>query len=365
MNKDTIILIRPIQLLVNSNDKEVIKETYQKLYDWRYACFRAANYIFTHYYLQEQIKQLIYLTEGTRVKLGAITKDPEGILVSSKLNSVYKILSNNFKGDVPMNMLSSLLLTLYQQFNREKSDYLTGKKVLPSYKLNMPIPFDGREARRWQATENSRDYKFQLFGLSLRTYLGRDFSDKKPLLDKMAEGRIKLCTSKIQIKNNKIFLLATFQMEKEQHQLDSSIIAEASLSIDYPIIVKVGKHTFSIGTREEFLYRRVAIQAARQRVQKGIRYSAGGRGRKKKLAALDRFREHEKNYVNTRLHLYSKRLIEICIKHKAGTLLLANQVDKEEVAKEDEFLLRNWSYYQLKQKIAYKAERAGIGVIVE
>jgi hypothetical protein len=352
-------------LLVNTKDKEVIKETYQKLYDWRYACFRAANYIFTHYYLQEQVKQLIYFTEDVRVKLGDITKDPEGILVTSRLNSVRKILASHLKEEVPMSILASLLMTLYQKYNSEKSDYMTGKKVLPNYKLNILIPFEGRCARRWMLAENEKDYSFKLFDLSFRTYLGKDFSDKKALLDKMAAGRLKLCTSKIQLKDNKIFLLAAFQMEKEQHQLDETIIAEASLSIDQPIVVKIGKYTYPIGTREEFLYRRLAIQAARQRVQKGIRYSRGGKGRKKKLGALDRFTDKEKNYVSSKLHLYSKMLIEICLKHRAGALLLTNQADREEATKEDEFLLRNWSYYQLKQKIAYKAERAGIVMIEE
>lgn len=38
---------------------------------------------------------------------------------------------------------------------------------------------------------------------------------------------------------------------------------------------------------------------------------------------------------------------------------------KEEVAKEDEFLLRNWRYYRLIEKIKYKADIAGINVIIE
>jgi IS605 OrfB family transposase len=65
------------------------------------------------------------------------------------------------------------------------------------------------------------------------------------------------------------------------------------------------------------------------------------------------------------MHLYSRRLIDICIKFKAGTLLLVNQQQKEEEAKEDAFLLRNWSFYTLKEKIQYKAAKAGIEVIVE
>jgi IS605 OrfB family transposase len=83
------------------------------------------------------------------------------------------------------------------------------------------------------------------------------------------------------------------------------------------------------------------------------------------LKALDRFTEAEKNYVNSRIHLYSRRLIDICVKHGAATLILTGQQDKEETAKEDEFLLRNWSYHALKEKISYKAEKAGIAIIVE
>ena len=53
------------------------------------------------------------------------------------------------------------------------------------------------------------------------------------------------------------------------------------------------------------------------------------------------------------------------VKHGAGTILLTNQAEKEEAAKEDAFVLHNWSYSGLKEKIAYKAERAGIVVITE
>ncbi|MBE7173987.1 MAG: hypothetical protein INR73_25665, partial [Williamsia sp.] len=88
-------------------------------------------------------------------------------------------------------------------------------------------------------------------------------------------------------------------------------------------------------------------------------------GRKRKLAALERFEEKEKNYVDTKLHTYSRRLVDLCIRHHAGSLILAEQSEKEEAAKEDVFLLRNWSYYGLKQKIAYKAHKAGIFIVEE
>lgn len=365
MNKDTIILTRRIQLQINSSDKEVIKESYQKLYDWRYACFRAANYIFTHLFLQEQIKDLFYLDEGIRVKLADIKKDGNGIFNLSRMGTIYQVLSKNFKGEVPMAIVSNLNTLLFKNFNNERLSYLKGERTLRNYKREIPIPFAGKEVRNWQLTDDQRNYTCTLFGMPFRTYLGRDFSDKKLLLDKMMAGMVKFCSGSIQIKDNKIFLLAAFQMEKQKHSLDAGVIAEASLSIDYPVTVTIGKSHYTIGSREEFLHRRLAIQAARQRFLKGARYNKGGKGRSKKLKALAHYTETEKNYVTSRLHLYSRRLIDICIKHAAATLILTGQQEKEAVAKEDGFLLRNWSYYELKEKISYKAEKAGITIIVE
>ena len=154
-------------------------------------------------------------------------------------------------------------------------------------------------------------------------------------------------------------------MEKEKHCLKPNVIAEASLSLEYPIIVKTGKTKFNIGTREEFLYRRLAIQAARKRAQEGVTYARSGKGRKRKTKAVQRFHELEKNYVTNRLHLYSRKLINFCIKHQAGTLILINQENKIGIAKEEEFVLRNWSYYELIAKIKYKAEKAGIELITD
>ena len=365
MNKDTIVLTRRIQLLINSRDKEVIKESYQKLYDWRYACYRAANYIFTHLYLQEQLKELFYLTDGAKVKLADMNKDADGILNVSKMTTTYQVLSRKFKGEVPIAIMSSLNMTLFRYFNNERQAYLKGERSLRNYKKDIPIPLAGKDLRNLQLAQDERNVTFTLFGVPLRTYLGGDFSDKKVLLQKMMAGEVKLCSGSIQLKDNKIYFLAAFRIKKEKHPLDETIIAEANLSIDYPVTVTVAKSHYTIGNKEEFLYRRLAIQSARLRVAKGITYNSGGKGRAKKLRVLERYEETEKNYVSNRLHVYSRKLIDLCIRHGAGTLLLAGQQEKEEIAKEDGFLLRNWSYYELKEKIMYKAEKAGITVIVE
>ena len=143
------------------------------------------------------------------------------------------------------------------------------------------------------------------------------------------------------------------------------MVAEASLSLEHPVVVQIGHGLCRIGNKEEFLYRRLAIQAARHRIEASCSYNNGGHGKKKKLQRLETFRQKEKNYVQSKLHLYSRQLIDFCIRHQAGTLILVNQTPKNAVAKEDLFLLRNWGYHGLIEKIRYKAELAGIHLIVE
>ncbi len=163
----------------------------------------------------------------------------------------------------------------------------------------------------------------------------------------------------------KIFLHLALEMPIKQKDLDRYKIAEASLGIEHPVTVNLGGHSYQIGSKEEFMYRRLAIQASRQRLQKALRFARGGKGRDRKLSALQRFEKKELHYIDSKLHLYSRKLIDLCLKAQCGNLLLLGQAAKEESAKEDEAILRNWSYCGLIEKIKYKAKAVGITVIEE
>ena len=365
MENSTMVVTRKIQLLIDSEDKEVVKNAIDQLYNWQWICFRAANMIMSHHFVQERVKDFFYLTEEIKLKIADEKKDENGMLKSSRQNTTYRLLSNHFKGQIPTNILSNLNNTLISYFNKEKDAYWKGEKSLRNYKRNIPLPFGAEVISKLSKNADNRNFTFRLFQIPFRTYLGKDRSDKKIMLDRIVAGTLKLRASQIQLDKGKIFLLAAVQIEKEQHSLDPTIIAEASLSIEHPVIVKVGRHEHAIGNREEFLHRRLAIQAAVNRVKKAVPFIGGGHGRKRKMKSLEDYRHMEKRYVEQKLHVYSRMLIDFCVKHHAATLLLINQQEKEEIAKEDHYLLQNWSYYSLKDKISYKAEKAGIQVIVE
>lgn len=364
MATDTHILTRKVQVFVDCDDKEKRAAYFKMLFTWQDLVYRGSNLVLTHQYIQENMKDLLYLKEDIKVKLADNDKDPEGILNTSRMNTTYKILSNYFKGEIPSDILSNINMSLIKTFNSDRSAYWKGEKSLRNFKKTMPIPFSGKQIKLHN-DEKGKDFKFSLFKIPFRTYLGKDRSDKRVLLQRALASQIKICASSLQIVKGKLFLLLALELPKKAHDLKEHVIAEASLSVEHPITVQINKQQFQIGNKEEFLYRRMAIQSARHRIQKAAAFNKGGKGRKKKLKSLEQFNKKEMSYVVSRLHLYSRRLIDICVKAQAGTLLLVNQSNKEEVAKEDEFLLRNWSYYGLVEKIRYKAEMAGINLIIE
>lgn len=357
-------LVRKIQITIDLPTAEQRKEAKGILYRWQDRCFRAANLIVSHLYVQAMIKDFLYLSEGVKYKLLDEKKNTEGILQCSYSNSIYRMLSNRFKGEIPVNILAYLNYELMGAFEKNYMDYLNGTRSLQNFKQNRAFPFGTEGFRHFQYNEEKKAYCFRLFKIPFKTYLGKGSIDKHKLLQQLISGEVKLCRSKIKLEKGKIFWLPVFEIPKEEHSLKPEIVAEASLSVEYPISVKIGKNKLQIGNKEEFLHQRLAIQAAYARTRSGVTYCKGGKGKDRKLKALERFSSAESNYVNTRLHEYSRRLIDFCIENQAATLVLLDMQENSDIAKEEQFLLRNWSYHELMTKIKYKADKAGIELII-
>lgn len=363
MEKTTITLTRKIQLLPDVPPEER-NAMWEKLFRYQNRCFRAANLIVSHLYIQEMIKDFFYLTEEIQYKLADAGKDEMGIFNRSKTNTTARAVFDRFKGEIPTDILGSLNNTIQSVFSKNKADYWKGTKSLKNFKKDIPIPLPVKCISKMRYDPEKKAFCFNMFAVPVKTYLGKDFSDKRQIMERLLRKEIRLCTSQIQLKAGKIFWLAAFEFEKEEHALKPEITAEAFLSLEHPIVSKANNMRIHIGTKDEFLYRRLAIQASQKRIQAGIAYARAGHGAKRKLKGLHKTENQESRYVSHKLHLYSRKLIDFCIQQQAGTLILKDQEDKIGIAKEQEFVLRNWSYFDLQTKIKYKAEKAGIEVIV-
>lgn len=310
MEKGTIKLSRKIQLTIDLPTAEERKEVWEKLYRWQDRCVRAANLIISHLYVLAMMKDFFYLSEGVKYKLADEKKDPNGILQFSHSTCTYRLVSDRFKGEIPTNVLGCLNYELINRFNRNYIEYVTGNRSLDNFKPNTGFLFSVQSLKRLQYNEEKKSFCFRLFKVPFRAYLGRDFTDKRVLLQQVIDGKVKLCSSRVKLEKGKIFWMPVFEIPKEEHRLKPDIIAEASLSLEHPISVRIGKNSLQIGNTEEFLHRRLAIQAAYNRTKSAVTYCRGGNGRDRKLKALERFKKMEENYIATRLHEYSRRLID-------------------------------------------------------
>lgn len=374
------IITRKIKLLIDEKDKKKSYEHWKEMFRIADICRISANYVSSHMLLQDFMKDLIYLNEDVKVKLADISKDELGILNTSSQNSTYRLLSKKFKGTIPAATFNSINATIRKTYDKEKKEVLSGEKSLRTYRQNIPIPVTSQQLKNGcrrityeyeneGVKKTAETFGFSFFSVPLSMYFGRDRSGNRLIVERSFFGdEYKLCNSSIQIKKNRqtrkheLFLLLTVDIPQKSNSFIEGKEVVAKLSPDFPMVCSINDRSFKIGTKDEYTYRRLRIQAKLRKLQMELKYSKGGKGRAAKLKAIDRYHDLEKNYINTKLHQYSRELVNICVKNRCAKLVLLNINKEIEEAKENDFLLRNWSYFGLIEKIKYKANIEGIEV---
>lgn len=357
-----MIITRKIKVCIEEPDPDLQNELYQKLWDWRYICWKAANTLISHLYIMDSMVNMVYLTDDFKAVLADVAKNEDGILETSHQNSGYRLLSKLYKGEIPTDILTNLKNNIHSNYKKERNKVLTGERSLRNYRLGIPIPFSSSNTQI-KKSENGV-YTFNLFKIPFKLILGKDASWNRAILSSILSGEYKFSNSSLywDKKDKNWFLLLCVDIPNTRLKAKKGVVVMADLSLVCPIEATCGDHIIEIGSKDEFLYSRLKIQHKLHTLQIAIRYSKGGKGRKRKLQALETFRLKERNYVHTKLHAYSRKLVNYAINNRAEKIVLVNQELKEKLAKEDEFVLRNWSYYGLKQMIEYKAQRVGIEV---
>ncbi len=367
------IITRKIQIYVDDSVDANRKKHYATIREWNRLVRTGANILLSYLYGIDNLKYKKFITDKSKIELEIIGAKGEPVKESG---AHYVLLSNLMKGKIPMDIPNCLRQIIEQKYKKEKKEISLGHTSLPSYRNTIPIPFSAKSINGLCWSKQDKHFKFKLFGIPFATYLGVDRSNNRAIIDRVLSGEYKLCGSAIRNtttakKERKTFLLFTIDIPQTIVELKDKKVF-ASLDIEVPIKAIVGKSApYFIGSKEEFLYRRLQIQNGLHRLQKACKYNDGGNGRKAKLQALERYKEKEINYVTTRLHTYSRILVNYAIHNRCNQIILVDQEEKEKKAKkekiekENDFVLRNWSYYGLIELIKYKAEQVGITVTKE
>ena len=383
IQRKTMIITRRIEVFICEDDKDLRKEYYDKLYKIRDIARDAANAATSHLFMLDN--SIPYLDDKSKEMIRFVgTKGTD----ASRQNAAYCLMSKLFKDTMPgiMDMLSNLAQIVRKNYQEDRKQGMWDRS-LRSYKGNLPIPYQKKSFCDFgfrEYTDGKGNTKtgcfFTLTGIPFQMKFGRDRSGNRLIVERVLSGEYKMATSSIKVDGKKVYLLLCVDIPQGDVKLTKGKKLFAFLGVLNPIIcttdVKAYKEydscmkVFEIGTKEEFNYRRRQIQEAVKRCQINNKYSVGGKGRKKKCKAIERWHDKENNYVDTKLHTYSRLLVDLAVKHKCSEIVLMRQEHREDAAKDenadgDNFVLRNWTYFGMKEKIAYKCKKYGIKLTIE
>lgn len=275
---------------------------------------------------------------------------------------------------------SALIRDAIATYDKIRKDIFTGRASTPSFKPNQPtnIPHAQIKIKSIETLTlsllNPDGGKFHKLprqkGTSAHPILLKVASRKghaKTVIRRLMAKEYKICDSKLITKNNEIFILLAYQTTSDapkQVAVDKNKILGIDLGIAKAVTMQVGstpKHEFINGGEITRFRERTENDRISKRNQ--LKYCSDnrrGHGRKTLLQPvldigdkIDRFRET----VN---HRYSKHIIDTAIKNDCGTIQME---DLSGISKDNSFLA-NWSYYDLQQKVKYKAEDVGIDVVL-
>ncbi len=101
------------------------------------------------------------------------------------------------------------------------------------------------------------------------------------------------------------------------------------------------------------------------KLQESSKFNNGGRGRKQKLKCWTQFHEKEKNIAKTENHKLTKHIINEVVRLGAGTIVI--KVDKTDESEEyiKKNIIRYFGYFDIVNKLEYKAKLLGIKVITK
>lgn len=355
-------ITKKMQLLVDSEDKEEVNRVYNFIRNGQYAQYRGMNRymgeIASIYYkcnMDFKSEQFEKLYKEIRTNRNDIFEDIEFSKGVDTISQLRRQVESDFMASV-------------------KNGLARGERTITNYKREYPLLVQGRSLRFYHNYSNN-DEMYQMlddkdFSIYLKWVNHINFKirfgnphkshELRTSVARIIDGTYKIQGSKITIIGKKIFLLASVSIPI----LDKEMLEDNVCGVKFGKYVtatcvtnKTKNNYVECGNANVFLMNRTKMKAMRERIMAQLKYTKGGHGRKKKLKHLDRFHKHEHNFAKTYNHTISKEIVDYAFKNKCSKIVLEDLSIYED---DDEFITKNWSYFDLQEIIKYKAKKYGI-----
>lgn len=347
------VLIQKFKIIVDNDNDDLRKEQYKFISDSQYAQYQALNkamgYLGSHFYMyglksEEYVHALKSLTNTNSI----FDNISFGTGIDTK-SSVTQKVKKDFKSCL-------------------KNGLLKGERNITNYKRTFPLITRGRDLKFSYDEEDNVIIKW-VNKIKFKVILDKRKNNTLNLrhtLHKVINKEYKLSQSSITFNkvNGKKELILILSMNVG-FKKDVNYIKDRTLGVDLgmavPAYISISDEAYirkGLGTFKECAKTRMQFKARRTRLQKQLTLSKGGKGRKDKLKALNSLKDKESNFNKTYNHYLSKNIVKFAKDNQCEFINL--EKIKSQTLKDR--VLGLWTYYDLQQKIEYKAELEGIKV---
>jgi len=361
---------RTIKLKLNVTNEDR-KSAWKRIHQITNAAWRAANWIASGQYLNDQLVRRIYARKKIDPKDEKAVQNVEEQFkefFGTKRQATTERDIKQAYPDLPPCITNPLNQVVVASYAKEKRDMLSGQRSLRTYRKGMPvtttkvsIEFSEKEERKhvvtWKLGRNEH--------IDFEIYYGRDRANNRLTVQRIVEGKDDYSAPQIQLKERDLFLLLPVKEPEKNLDLDPQLAVGVDLGLTVPAYVALseGPARRAIGSKDDLLRARMQMQSRTRRLQRSVKSSLGGKGREKKLKALTRIKDKENNFVKSYNHYVSKEIVGFAIKNRAGVIKM-EMLEGFGAEEKQAFVLRNWSYFTLQTMVKYKAERAGIKIVM-
>lgn len=288
---------------------------------------------------------------------------------------VYDVLKS--ESDLYTSNCSTTIRATIGEFKNAKKDIVTGNKSILQYKSNQPLDIHNKAVN---VSYDGKDYflKLNLLNRSgVKKYnadttqfafkgIVKDNSTRT-VLQRCIDGIYKVSASKlIYDRKKKMWCLnLCYSFDNQVNPaLDENKILGVDLGVALPIMASVygDKNRFSIKGGEVEQFRKKTAARQKSMLRQGTVCGNGriGHGIHTRNKPVYRMEDKVAQFRNTANHKYSRALIDFAVKNGCGTIQME---DLSGVTSNANRFLKNWSYYDLQQKIEYKAKEYGIRIV--
>lgn len=274
---------------------------------------------------------------------------------------------------------SSISEDVCKHISSRKKDIIAGRVTIPSYKNEQPIILHNNSIRL-EEHDGEPVFLLSIFSNDGKKMLGlkngcclfkvwHRCESSFAIVRRCLTGEYKVCASQITRydKSNGMFEFAlSYRFDAEEKHFDKNKILGIDLGIAIPIVVAISdseKRWFIHG--EEIQTFRNKTEAMRRSMSKARVYAGDGsvgHGRDTRVRPVDKIGHRIANFRDTKNNAWSREIVDIAVKNGCGTIQMEDLSGISGGACQR--FLKNWTYYDLQQKIRYKAQASGIDVVM-